>query len=397
MGIFSRTPLATALALQQPIVAPGSHQYASPWQDDSILTRLTLSQLFGTEHMTIDRQAALTVSAISRGRNLITQQAARFPLQVVKAGLPVPGQPAWATQLEAGRSRISTMTWIYDALLFFGRAYLLVADTYATTYPARFTWVPEWQAKTDGAGMLIAVGDHKVKPGEWLRIDGPTEGILATATEDIRDAITLKRATARAYRNPVPSIVLQQRSGSAPIPESESKALVNAWMEARQSERGQVAFASAGIEPTAMGQQPEQLMIAARTQSALDLARAMNLPAWSIDVSIEGSDMNYSNVPGRARELLAYTLQPYVDAVLDRLSMPDVLPAGQSLTALTSAMTASDFNARMQGYQYAIAAGVYTADECRLLEAGQPVPFRGAPEPDPETPNPTTPTETQNA
>ncbi|AGW42460.1 phage-related portal protein [Leifsonia xyli subsp. cynodontis DSM 46306] len=171
------------------------------------------------------------------------------------------------------------------------------------------------------------------------------------------------------------------------MPQEQIDALIARWVAARTGENGGVGFTNATVNATTMGQAPEQLMIAAHTQSALDVARACNLPAWAVDVSVEGNGMNYTTVPARSRELLDYTLQPYVDAITSRLTLPDVLPQGQECTAVTAALIAGDFNARMQGYQSAIAAGIYTPDECRLIEAGQSVPLRGdTPQENPDTP-----------
>ncbi|WP_236609481.1 hypothetical protein [Leifsonia xyli] len=179
MGILSPFRVVAGLR-QSSLMAPA----ASPWRDDDVLTRLTLGELFGTETMPVGRREAMSVPVIARARNLICQQIARFPLQVTKTGIPIPGQPGWVSQIEAGRPRPITLAWIVDALLFHGRAFLEITERYATGYPSRFAWVPEWQARTDGAGTLLAVDSRRVKPGEWIRVDAPT-----------RASCTLRRRT----------------------------------------------------------------------------------------------------------------------------------------------------------------------------------------------------------
>jgi hypothetical protein len=369
MGIFGRNRLATAAQLAQPV--PTVTEIASPWQDNDYLATVTLSELFGLENMPIDRAAAMSVGAISRGRDLICTQVGRFPMRVTKGQAIV--QRAWADQPEIGRSRATTISWICDAMLFFGRAFLEITGRYSDTYPSRFSWVPEWNARTDGSGQLLAVGNRRVNPGQWLRIDAPHEGLLTRACGDIRDAVALKRAVRKASDNPVPSIELHQTGGD-PMSPAAIDDLVDRWMEARR--RTGVGYTNQSVELKTHGQALEQLMIDARNQSAIDLTRHMNLPAWAVDATVSGGSMTYTNVPSRSRELLDYTLQPYLDAIAGRLSLGDVLPAGQTVTFDTTQFLAGDFGTRMTAYATAISAGIYTADECRLIEAGQPVPLR---------------------
>lgn len=369
MGIFGRNRPAAVAELAQP--APTVTEIASPWQDNDYLTNVTLAELFGIENMPVDRAAAMSVGAISRGRDLICTQVGRFPMRITKAQAIVP--TSWADQPEIGRARSITITWIVDALLFYGRAFLEITDRYSTGYPSRFSWVPEWNARTDGSGMLLAVGNRRIQPGQWIRIDAPHEGLLARAVQDLRDAIALKRAISNASDNPVPSVELHQTGGD-PMTKDQIGALLQSWIEARRAHG--VGYTNQSVELKTHGVAPEQLMIDGRNQSAIDLCRHMNLPAWAVDAIVSGSSMTYTNVPSRSRELLDYTLQPYLDAIAGRLSLGDVLPAGQNVTFVTTQFLAGDFGTRMTAYKTAIDAKIYSPEECRLMEAGQPVPLR---------------------
>lgn len=230
-----------------------------------------------------------------------------------------------------------------------------------------FRFVPEWQATVDNAGMLIHAFDRPVNRGDWIRIDGPHEGLLSKAIDDIRDAIALKRAVSKASNNMVPSLELHQESGNQ-LTKPEIDQLVDSWVKALRGKG--VAYTNQSIKAISHGQAAEQLMIDARNQSAIDLARHMNLPAWAVDAAVEGGSMTYTNVPSRSRELLDYTLQPYLDAIAGRLSLRDVLPHGQTVRFDTTQFLAGDFSTRMEAYKTAIDAGIYTAEEVRQLEAG---------------------------
>lgn len=347
----------------------------SPWQADDVLSKLTLSELFGFAGQPVTRAQAMSLAPIKRGRKLIAGQIAAFPLTVYRGHSEVSPQPALVSQLEAGRPIAITLAWIVDALMFYGRAYLEVTRRDWTGRPVLFAFVPEWQARTDGAGNLLAIDGRKVGAGDWIRIDADEEGLLTTAQEDINEALAIKTATRRAANNPVPSIELHQTEGED-LTDPQIDKLVQRWAAARAGRNGGVAYTNRSIEAKVHGQPVEQLLISARNRSAIDLAGHMNLSAWAVDASIEGSSLTYSNVPSRTRELIDYTLTPYMNAIAGRLSLDDVLPAGYWVGFDTSRALAGSFTERMNGYKTAIEADIYTADECRDMERGIPLEER---------------------
>ncbi len=60
---------------------------------------------------------------------------------------------------------------------------------------------------------------------------------------------------------------------------------------------------------------------------ATQIARSMNVPAWYISADMNNS-MTYQNILDSRKEFVAYTLQPYICAIEDRLSMDDITPRG---------------------------------------------------------------------
>lgn len=365
---FDRIKAAAAALMQSP-------PPVSPWQADDVLTRLTLSEVFGFSGQPVTRSQAMQLGPVKRGRKLVTGQLGGFPLVVYRGRERHPQQPAFTVQLEPGRPRAITMAWIGDALMFFGRAFLEVKARDWTGRPAAFGFVPEWQARTDGAGTLLAIDGRKVGPRDWIRIDADDEGLLTSAQEDINQALAIKLAVGRAASNPVPSIDLHQTGGDQ-LTDPQIDRLVARWAQARRGENGGISFTNQSIEAKVLGQNVEQLLIAARNQSAIDLANQMNLPAWAVDASVEGGSLTYSNVPSRTRELIDYTLAPYMNAIAGRLSMDDILPAGTWCAFDTSAALQGTFAERLTGYKAGIEAGIYTAEECRDMERGIPLEER---------------------
>lgn len=350
------------------------------WVDPAPLTRLTIADLYGLELARlpwITRSTALGIAAVAKGRHVITKIAA-FPLVDMSGHHPTARPAAWLQQPEAGRPSIQTLQWTVDGLLFYGRAWWIVTDRYADGMPRRFKLVPEHRAEVDHNGRMVRAYGEPVSPGDVIRIDGPHEGLLNTAQDNLRQAVAIEAAAARAADNPVPSVELHQ-TNEAELSDEEIDNLIDGWAAARRGANGGVAYTSNAVEARVHGAAAEQLLIAGRNTAALNIARAMGLSAWAVDAGWDGTgaSMSYQSVPARSRELIEYGLAPYMDAITGRLSMDDVLPAGRWCRFDTSTMTRGTFKERMDGYAAAIAAGIYTAEECRELENG--IPQEGRP------------------
>lgn len=353
-----------------PVPAP---QIASPFSDNSHLGQLHAEHLIEAyKSLPPDRASAMSLSPVSKGRSIIAGTVARFPLVAMQGAQKHPQPPAWVTQIEPGRSRYQTIVWTVDALIFYGRAYWLIEERYSTGYPMRFRWVPEWEASADDNGYLTEAFGRKIAPSDYIRIDAHHEGFLRFGARILRKALSIEQAAENAARNPVPSIELHQVDGDD-LTQEEIDQLVNAWRTARNSPNGATAYTNKAVEVRTHGLAAENLLIDAQNQSALAVARALGIPAWAVDASLESQSMSYSNSHSRARELIDFGLRPYMDAITSRLSMDDVLPAGSWVDLETNEIISPPMKERMEAYKVAIEAGIYTPEECRALDGGIPM------------------------
>lgn len=358
-------------------VAPPPIGIASPWANADALTVATWAGLLdvAATDLPVTRQQAIQLPAIQRGRDLIATSVARFPLWAMTAAGRTDQQPRIIVQPEVGRSRYVTMLWTVDTLLFYGFAVWQVTSRYAEdARPRTARWVPPGRIDTDpDSGDVTAVFGRPIgDPRDVIRFDGPHEGILTRGAESIRATRLLFRDYAKAVAMPNPDVELHQTAGE-PMTPAEINELRTIWAEARAGAYGRVAFTNQSVEAKVHGQQPENLLVAARNAANLDMARLMNLPAWAVDGEVGGSSLTYSNVPSRSRELIDYTLAGYMEAITSRLSLDDVLAAGTWSAFSTDVMTDGDFGDRMTAYKAATEAKVYTSDELRQREAGIPV------------------------
>ena len=321
----------------------------------------------------VGRSDALSVPAVSRARNLIASTIAGMPLlNYASDGTEIDRLP-WMVQPEADTPRMTTLSYTIDSLFFYGQAYWQVTEQYLEDgRPRLFQWVDpstvgyRWNA----AGTKI-VGyeiDGTVTPstgvGRLIVFTGTDEGLLARAGRTIKTAVELERASLNYAETPMPSIAL--KNTGMDLPQEQVESLLARWKEARGARA--TAYLNASLEAQVIGFSPKDLaLVEAREYIVQDLARATGIPPWYLGADT-GSSMTYSNLNSSRRDLIDFSLQPYVHAVEQRLSMQDVLPRGQHVAFSFTDFLRSSPIERAQLYMSLVPLGIITPEEARALE-----------------------------
>ena len=375
MGI--KDTLAKALGYAPLAGLLADEQLASPWADSSNLATITMADLFGyAEGMQISRSRAMQVGTIAAGRNTITGTLARLPLYVEKDAARLPIQPALFAQLERGVPASTTMRWTIDALIFHPCTWWIIRERDFYGWPAWIEWVPAGKARTDADGNLIGLGAEDIAPADVIRFDSPTgSGLLIDAARTIRRAIVIEESAALAEDNPVPTVELHNEGDR--LTKDEIAELMDTWQAARR--RRGVAYTSKGIKAIDHGTQVSQLLIEGRKAINLDLIRHLNIPAWAAEASADGSSMQYENRQSRNWELIDITCAPYMDAIVSRLSMPDVTARGQQVKFDTDELTKPDQQTRFTTYGIGKSAGFVTNEQIAAWEGWATIPPEGTP------------------
>lgn len=344
----------------------------SAQSDNSHLERLTIESVYGTppdDSLVINRATALGIPAVAKARTIMTSSIARMPLMAVKAGEPVPTQPSLLKQLTKGTTNFDVLTWIIDAMIFYGRAWLIVTERDARGTPLFVQVVPESEAEVKDGTLSKAFG-RSVSRFDVIRIDAPHEGLLTYGRSALRTCLEVERAAAEAGANPVPAIVLKQKEGTD-LRQDEVTTLLAQWRAARRKRYGSTAYLNKGLEVEALGQSSENLLIEGQNWSVLQVARLLGLPGHILDGSVQGSALNYINQASRNRELLD-ALVPYYLPIEQTLSL--FLAYGTDVVFDTTSLLRQDTKGRYEEYSVAINAGFMTPNEARALEHLAPLP-----------------------
>jgi phage portal protein BeeE len=103
-----------------------------------------------------------------------------------------------------------------------------------------------------------------------------------------------------------------------------------------------------------------------------EIARLMNVPAFMVSSDMNNS-MTYQNVLDSRKEYVAYTLQPYICAIEERLSMDDITRHGNIVKfAVDETFLRADTMARLDAIEKMLALGLIDVEDAREMESMTP-------------------------
>jgi phage portal protein BeeE len=106
---------------------------------------------------------------------------------------------------------------------------------------------------------------------------------------------------------------------------------------------------------------------------ATEIARAMNVPAYYISADMNNS-MTYQNIIDGRKEFMAYSLQPYICAIEDRLSMNDITnSANQVRFAVDDTFLRVDAMQRLEIIEKMLALDLIDVNQARQMEQLTPL------------------------
>jgi HK97 family phage portal protein len=323
----------------------------------------------------MDRNLASQVPAVNRCANLIKGVIGYLPLELYKKSTGAQlGTPLWCEQPDIRQPRSVTISWTVDSLIFYGVAYWRVTEVYADDLrPSRFEWVANTrvvaQLNSKGTEVLYYTIDGSKVPmvgvGSLVTFQGLTQGVLQTAGRTIQSALDLEKAAAVAAQTPMATGFL--KNTGADMPESQVQGLLAAWKAARQSRS--TAYLTSTLSYETVGFSPKDMMYNEASQYlATQIARAMNVPAYYISADMNNS-MTYQNIIDGRKEFVAYSLQPYICAIEDRLSMNDVTAAGHTVRFnISETFLRSDDKARLETIEKMLTLGLIDLEQAKEME-----------------------------
>ena len=317
------------------------------------------------------REQAMAIPTIARARNILCSLAT-LPLEQYVKSTGAHIEPNRVINQPDSRVPGSAIyAFIAEDLLFHGVAYGQVMSMYADGRIQEWTRVAPGRVtyKTNANQTEIigyTVDGLDVPPmgvGSLVVFNGLDEGFLSRAGRTIRAAIALENASEAFAKEPVPMMVL--KSNGTNLTSERIGKLLEAWRVARTTRS--TAFLNADVELQAMGIDPNKLQLnEARQYVALELCRAIGLPAWF--ASADPSSMTYSNAVNQRRDLIDFSIRPILTIIEQRLSLTDFTPASQYVRYDLDDFLRGNPYERAQVYEILNRIGAMSVDEIRMEE-----------------------------
>ena len=335
---------------------------------------------FGYNGVGIDRNFALQVSSVARCRNLVAGVISSIDLALYKKSTGEKlGSPVWLEQPDQRQPRSVTIAATVDSLMFYACAYWRVTSLYADDgRPSGFEWVANnrvtYTTNKFGTEVQDYFVDGQLVPmsgiGSLVTFQSLLPGVLQSASTTIKAAWDVQKAAAVSAATPMATTIL--KNNGADLPESQIQGILAGWNSARRNRS--TAYLTSTLSAENIGFSPKEMGYVDFSQYlATEISRAMNVPSYLISADMNNS-MTYQNILDGRKEFVAYSLQPYISAIEDRLSMNDITNSSNQVRfAIDDTFLRSDAKERLEIIEKMISLDLINVDQARQMEQLTPL------------------------
>ena len=328
----------------------------------------------------MDRMTALQVPSVMRCRNLIAGVISSIDLELYKKSTGVELEsPLWLDQPDIRQPRSVTIAYTVDSLLFYGVAYWRVTSLYADDgRPSGFEWVSNSRVTVttnqygDQVDYYSVNGERAPMSGigSLVTFQSLLPGVLEVGGRTIQAALDICKAAAISAATPMATTVI--KNTGADLPEAQISGLLAAWKAARASRS--TAYLTSTLEAQNIGFSPRDMMYNEASQYlSTEISRLMNCPAFMISADMNNS-MTYQNVLDSRKEFVAYSLQPFISAIENRLSMDDITAHGNVVRfAIDETFLRADTAARLDAIEKMLNLGLIDLQQAQSMEQLSPM------------------------
>ena len=335
---------------------------------------------FGYNGVGIDRNFALQVSSVARCRNLVAGVISSIDLALYKKSTGEKlGSPVWLEQPDQRQPRSVTIAATVDSLMFYACAYWRVTSLYADDgRPSGFEWVANnrvtYTTNKFGTEVQDYFVDGQLVPmsgiGSLVTFQSLLPGVLQSASTTIKAAWDVQKAAAVSAATPMATTIL--KNNGADLPESQIQGILAGWNSARRNRS--TAYLTSTLSAENIGFSPKEMGYVDFSQYlATEISRAMNVPSYLISADMNNS-MTYQNILDGRKEFVAYSLQPYISAIEDRLSMNDITNSSNQVRfAIDDTFLRSDAKERLEIIEKMISLDLIDVEQARQMEQLTPL------------------------
>jgi phage portal protein BeeE len=339
MGLFDRK-ISKAAISPAPVKAAAAGGFAPGYSSSNVGVNM-IGQYYTYREGEL-RAAAVSIPALSRSRDLLASVIGCMPLRMYNEVWNADEEEmerkyiaprSWLRRPDPTVNYNFLMSWTFDDLYFFGRAFWYITSRTADGYPASFTRLPAGSVTTtDQAGPVwfapssqVYFQGGEIDPANLVQFLSPTQGMVYSSQAAIETALKIQEARNRNASSSIPAGVLKQ-TGGEPLSAQELADLAAAFNAARATNQTAALNEYLSYEPTTMSPD-KMLLIESANYSALETGgRIGNVPPYLLGIST--GSYAYSSSQNARMDLLFFGVKLYADAIAETLSMNNVLPNG---------------------------------------------------------------------
>jgi hypothetical protein len=285
------------------------------------------------------RNKAMSVPTVSRARDLMASVIGCMGLKMYNEiwnGDEMEKMPlaprTWLRKIDPTLPNNFILSWTFDDLFFFGRAFWYITSRTADGFPASFTRLPAAMVQTlDQSGPVwfapskqIMFQGGELDPNDVVQFLSPIQGIVYQSTQAVATALKLESARYRNSSSAIPAGILRQ-TGGEPLSGQELADLAAAFNNARET--NQTAALNEFVTYTETLTSPDKMLLIDSAEfQAMEMARLCNIPPYLAGISV-GSYSYQSSAESRM-DLWTFGVRAYADCIAGTLSQNNVLPNG---------------------------------------------------------------------
>lgn len=341
----------------------------------------------------IDRKTALSIPAVLKGRNLICSLAT-LPL-VAKDGNNRKIRVALLNQHDPNVPNVVVRSQVLEDLLFDAISWWRVTGFDEYGMPSTVArYAPEMVSLDPPASYqkgylpsnrptegVVWMEGEEVPFDQVIRFDSPNPGLLDVGYRAIARAIALDDVADLLAANPKMRGYFTPSDGVDPGDDAAIEQMLTDWQTARAQRVDGYVPAAMTYNPIQDPTPSELQLIDMQRRNDLNLANMIGVDPE--DLGISTTSRTYQNAIDRRQDRINTVFAPYMDAITDRLNMPDVTREGLTTMFELDGYLRADPKTRVEVAEKQRAMGALTVAEYRHDEGMPPL---DAAEPAPEAP-----------
>lgn len=240
---------------------------------------------------------------------------------------------SWLSRIDKSVPNQFILSWTIDDLIFEGRAFWLITERSADSYPMSFTRLPAAMCQTldqqgevyFGPSKQVIFNGVELDPRDLVQFISPMQSLNTTAARAVEIALRVEDSRLRASQSVLPQGYLRQ-TGGEPLSAQELSDISAQFNLARTSGNATAAL-NEFLEFVPNTATPDKMMmIESADYSARDLGRILGVPSYLLSVSIGA--YSYQSSQQSRIDLWTYACKGLADCITETLSSDNVLPHG---------------------------------------------------------------------